>query len=52
MGEIMSKTNDTSKFSLEDRALDDVELKVVTGGFAPTPHVFRQTHDKREAGGE
>jgi hypothetical protein len=36
--------------SLEDRPLDDVVLKVVTGGFAPITHVFRQTNDKREAG--
>jgi hypothetical protein len=48
----MSKTNDTSKFSLEDRPLDDVVLKVVTGGFAPITHVFRQTNDKREAHNE
>jgi hypothetical protein len=52
MERIMSNNNDTSKISLEDRPLDDVELKVVTGGFAPTTHVFRQTHDKREAHGE
>jgi hypothetical protein len=52
MEKIMSKTNRTSKLSLEDRTLADVELKVVTGGFAPVTHLFLQTHDKREAHNE
>jgi hypothetical protein len=32
--------------------VEDVELKAVTAGFVPIAHVFRQTHDKREAHNE
>ena len=33
-------------------AVEDVELKVVTGGLVPVTRVFVQTHDKREAHNE
>jgi hypothetical protein len=33
-------------------AVEDAELKAVAGGFVPITHVFRQTHDKREAHSE
>ena len=48
----MSKTNETWKLSREDRTLEDVELKVVTGGVVPVTRLFVQTHDKREAHNE
>ena len=48
----MSKTHHTSKLSLEDRTLEDGELKVVTGGVVPITRLFLQTHDKREAHNE
>jgi hypothetical protein len=48
----MSKAKSTSKLSLEDRTLEDVELKAVTGGLVPVARVFLQTHDKREAHNE
>jgi len=48
----MSKARHTSKLNLEDRPLEDVELKVVIGGFVPVTGLFRQTHDKREAHNE
>jgi hypothetical protein len=33
-------------------AIEDIELKVVTGGVVPVTRLFLQTHDKREAHNE